>query len=58
MENLTLILISIHMALFVSSQQESSNELLLESAYSTAEGQKIINPGKFVELIKNTNPGN
>jgi serine protease AprX len=31
-----------------------AKELLFESAYSTAEGQKIINPGKFVELVKNT----
>jgi serine protease AprX len=35
-----------------------AKELLFESAYSTAEGQKIINPGKFVELVKNTKPGN
>jgi hypothetical protein len=31
-----------------------AKELLFESAYSTAEGQKIINPGKFVELVKNS----
>jgi serine protease AprX len=34
-----------------------AKELLFESAYSTAEGQKIINPGKFVELVKNTRAG-
>jgi serine protease AprX len=34
-----------------------AKELLFESAYSTAEGQKTINPGKFIELVKNTKPG-
>jgi len=30
-----------------------ARELLIESAYSTADGQKIINPGRFLEFVKN-----
>ncbi len=30
-----------------------ARELLFESAYSTANGQKIINPGRFLELVRN-----
>ena len=33
---------------------DKAKELLFESAYSTADGGKIINPGKFVELAKST----
>jgi hypothetical protein len=29
-----------------------ARELLFESAYSTTDGQKIINPGRFLEFVK------
>jgi serine protease AprX len=34
-----------------------ARELLFESAYSTTDGLKIINPERFIELVKNTRPG-
>jgi len=34
-----------------------AKELLFESAYSTANGGKIIDPGKFLDLVKNTRTG-
>ena len=33
-----------------------AKKLLFESAYPTTDGGKIINPGKFVELVKSTRP--
>jgi len=30
-----------------------ARELLFESEYSTTDGQKIINPGRFLEFVKN-----